>query len=526
MNGSSQLGFWDEIIGDVANNIPQFNDFMLKTFRKREVGKSKQFMDIVYKEAVAVKPYDNCIKYLGYRVLSPEERIAFNIDNPLINGQYDVQRTELELVEFKFEFEGQEYLVHLYLPYMLNDCITISNTQYHIQLSIIERSIYRVRDGVTIKVLRSPLHFWRNETLSFKSVNGDAVYHEAVLTVRAFHKKGAKPKKRDLKSTLLLYLLCRYGFHGVMKLFELDGKDLYFSEEPVMNSQEYECFYCKSKCYLVVSREKFKNIKVRRIVASFLYMLSFFTRGEESFNIEMLLDPQCRYWKVILGKCCYGMSVKAAMAINHAEPHLASVSTLLDHMTKQALGRMGIQCNDVYDMFYQVFIKLDDWLVNHQNNDLYDKKIGVLETLLSDIVKSTFRRFYDQSRQQKIITAKSVRKLLKLHNKSINKIYANSIVRSNPSVYNDNWLLSIGGKKVRERANQYKNQRGTNLLKSKEHLLHPSMVVVESITAIPSSSPGVGGTINPFCEIDHEDGSILHVPWAAEVEELAPYIPQ
>jgi hypothetical protein len=43
--------------------------------------------------------------------------------------------------------------------------------------------------------------------------------------------------------------------------------------------------------------------------------------------------------------------------------------------------------------------------------------------------------------------------------------------------------------------------------------------------AIPSSSPGVAGTINPFCEID-EDGNILTVPWAEPVEELASAIPQ
>lgn len=520
------LGFWDDIIGDVADNIYPFNDFMLKEFRKREVGKSKQFMDIVYREAVAVKPYDNCIKYLGYRVLSPEERISFKIDNPLIKGQYDIQNTELELVEFSFEFQNELFLVHLYLPYMFNNAITISDTQYHIQLAIIERTIYRVRDGVIIKVLRSPLHFWRSETLSFKSINGDNVYHEAVLTVKAFHKKGTKTHKKDIKSTLLLYLLCRFGLLGVLEKFGLEKEDLYFDKEPKKFSKEYECFQCKPNVYLCVRRDKFTNINVRRIVASLLYMLNFFTHTAETYDIPSLYDRHCNFWKVVLGKCCYGMNVKAAMAINHAEPHLASVSTLLDHMTRGALNRMNIPCNDIYDMFYQVFINLDLWLVNHQSNNLFDKKIGVLESLLSDIVKNTFRRFYEQSRQQKIITSKSIRRLLKMHNKSISRIYTNNIVRSNPSVYNDNWLLSIGGKKVRERANQFKSTRGANLLRSKEHLLHPSMVVIESIATIPSSNPGVGGSINPFCVIDFEDGSMIRPEWAEEVEALTPYIPQ
>lgn len=520
------LGPWDDIIGTVAHEIPQFNDFMLKEFRKREVGKSKQFMDIVYKEACAVKPYDNCIKYLGYRVLSPEERIEFKVNNPLIKGQYDIQDTELELVEFLFEFDHQKYSVHLYLPYMHNDCITISNTQYHIQLAIIEKTIYRVRDGVIIKVLRAPLHFWRNETISFKSVYTGEVYHENIPTVKAFHRKGTKTKKRDMKSTILLYLLCRFGLYGTLERFGLTKDDICFTSDLHPDKTNYECFMCKPNVFLSVKRTQFKNFITKRIVASLLYMLRFFQKTADGYTIDMLNDVECRWWKVILGKYCYGMSVKPAMAINHAEPHLASVSTLLDAITKRALNRINIPCENIYDMFQQVFINLDDWLVNHQSNDLYDKKIGVLESLLSDIVKSTFTRFYDQSRQQKIITAKSIRRLLKMHNKSISRIYINSMVRCNPSIYNDNWLLSIGGKKVRERANQFKNKKGSNLLHSKEHRLDPSMVVVESITTIPSSSPGVGGSINPFCVISHEDGSILRAPWSKDVDGLSTYIPQ
>jgi hypothetical protein len=312
-----------------------------------------------------------------------------------------------------------------------------------------------------------------------------------------------------------------------MKMFGIGDTELYFSEEPVMNAASKECFYCKQKCYLIVDRQKFLNdVHVRRVVASLLYMLKFFSTGSDSYNIDMLLDPSNDYWRVILGKYCYGMHTNYAVAISNANLHLASVSTYLDIMTKRSLDRLGIPCENIYEMFYQVFINLDSWLVNHQPNNLYDKKIGVLESLLSEVVKSTFHNFYDQSRRQKVLTEKSVEKLLKMSQKTVSRIYTCSMVRSNPSIYNDNWLLSIGGKKVRERANQNKSTRGTNLLKSAEHKLHPSMCVVESIMTIPSSSPGVAGTINPFCEIDREDGAILPVPWAKYVEELSPFIPQ
>lgn len=519
------LGPFDEIIGSVGDDLPKFNDFLLLEFRKREVNKSRQFIDKVFREAVATKPYDNVIRYKGYRVLAPEERIAFTIDNPLTRGRYNIQRSEWELLQYIFEFESKEYYVYLYLPYMVDNAIIINDTHHYIQLAIIERVIHRVREGVTIKVLRSPLHFWRNEMITFKSIDGE-IHHESVIATKAFHKSGHRIRKKDMKSTVLLYLLCQYGYDNTITRFGYTEDDIRLSETPVQNEARWKCFACKPKCFIIVDREKFnEDIILRRVVASLLYMLKFFVTGADSFNIADLRDPAANYWFVILGKYCYGMNKAPSIAISNAKLHLSSVSTYLDIMTKTSLSRMGIECNDIFDMFFQVFCNLDNWLVNHQPNNLYEKKIGVLESLLSEVVKITFKKFYEQSRKQKVITEKSVEAMLRMPQKTAAKIHTCSMVRSNPPIYNSNWGLSIGFKKVRERANQNKSSRGTNLLKSAEHKLHPSMCVVESIMAIPSSSPGVAGTINPFCEID-EDGNILTVPWAQDVEELASAIPQ
>lgn len=522
------MGIWDRIVGDVAKNVFQFNDFMLLEYRKREVNKSKEFMNIVYKEAVEVKPYAHMIKQLGYRVLNPAERILFKINNTLIRGQYNIQQTELELVEFLFQFEDEVYPVYLYLPYLHNNAIIIGDTHYHIQLAIIERIIYRITNGCIIKVMRSPLHAWRNESISITSLNGQ-IYHEAVLTIKAHSKKSSRPRKKDIKTTILLYLLVIYGLHGVKKLFGLEEQELFFSNtNELQHSLEYEVFKCKEHVYLNVNRSKMTNTNIRRIVASILYMLQFFvtTKAEDGFSVNDLVDPEARYWKVILGKSIYGMSVKNSLAINHADIHLDSLSTYLDPLTKKSLSKLNIECTDIYEMFYQIFINLDDWLVNHQPNNLFDKKLGVLESLLSDIIKNTFIRFYDFGKQQKVISPKVVKRLLKMHCNKINGIYSNNIIRSNPSQYGDNWLLTIGMKKVRERANQDRGgSQGANLLGSKEHQLHASMALVESITTIPSSSPGVGGSINPFCLIDEEDGTILRPPYAAEVEKISAYLP-
>jgi hypothetical protein len=214
------------------------------------------------------------------------------------------------------------------------------------------------------------------------------------------------------------------------------------------------------------------------------------------------------------------MNTKPALAIEHCNSHLRSLSTYLDPLTMVRLNKMGIQCTDIYELFYQVFLNIDKWLVYHNPSDLFEKKLSVIELLMTNLVETTFYKFYELSNGKKALLSKNVKSLLKMKSKAINDIYLrNGLVRSNPAIYNSNWLLTIGCKKVRQPANQNNNAKNTNILTSKEHLFHSSMVGVESILTIPTSSPGVGGSINPYIEID-DDGCFIKPDYMSDIEPI------
>ena len=161
---------WNEAIGSVKEQLPRFNDYLLEDYRREQVDRFDEFIHTVFQEAIQL--FNGDLKYHGYRVLSPEKRIAYNIENGLIKGRVNIQKSELKLLEFMFEYEDQMVPVYLYLPYLHNNALIINDTKFYIRLAIIDRMIFRVTNGVIVKVMRSPLQFWRTEQFTYTDTEG------------------------------------------------------------------------------------------------------------------------------------------------------------------------------------------------------------------------------------------------------------------------------------------------------------------------------------------------------------------
>lgn len=512
---------WQDVLGAVDKELPPFNDYMLKQCRKDQVSQCAEYAHTAFHEAI--KLFNGLIKYHGYKVLSPDKQIEYMLENPLIRGRFNVQISELQLLEFTFEYEGQLLHAHLFLPYLHNGSVIVNDTAYYIQLAIIERIIYRTLDCVVIKVMRSPLHFWRTEQFAYTSVEGKSFY-DAIITIKAHYRTTTRSKK-DLKTAMLLYLLSVRNFDGTLASFGLTMNDIWFtSAGEAIN--DVVTFKCKEDVYLRVRADIMQNVTYRRVVASLVYVLTYFkfySLEDLTFVPKQFADGNV--YQMMLGRTIFGARYKLTLACSQAQTHLSSLNTYLDPITKLELKKQNINCDDIYDLFVQVFINLDSWLINHAPNNLYEKKIGVLELLMSDIIRSLFTKFYDVMKKQKTLNQKVVRSLFRMSSKRITAIHKSPLVR-NASSYGDNELLSLMGKKVRQPANQDNaGKRNINLITAREHRFDPSFPVIESPLSIPSSSPGISGSINPYAPITVKDLYFYKPNYAADIDELAPYLP-
>jgi hypothetical protein len=365
---------------------------------------------------------------------------------------------------------------------------------------------------------------------------------DPLILVKA-HSKSNNRSKSGPKTSVILYLLTQYGLADLLNKIGFTSNSIFFSvtdlytdlkrHQDTPDIQYYQDKYDLSKYltikikdnfYLNAIEQNLENKFFRRVIVSILNAF----KATKAVDINALLAEERIYWKFLLGKCIYGSSVpKPSLLLNHVGNHLKSLSTYLDPITILQLDKLGIYCKDIFELFLNVFLHLDDWLVNKTVTNLYEKKIGVLDLLLAEIVKRIFNHFYSVEQQHQALTEKNIIKLLKLNSRIINNIYKCDVLHSSPSQYNDNALITILGKKSRQPANQNSKKKQTqdNILNSPDHRFDATFGGIESLYTIPSSSPGIGGSINPFVEIDNE-GCFIKSDWIKPLEELIKYLPR
>lgn len=519
----------NDAIGAVTNVMPDFNDYLIKDYRSEQIGRFREFIAAVFQEAV--KLYKGELKYIGSRIVSPEERLLHSKEHPYVRNKINIQRTEAVLVEYQFEYGEDTINVPIFVPYLSDNSLVINDTKFYIHLAIIERMIYHTEGGIIIKVMRSPLRFWRNRQLRYESTDGDQ-YYDTVVTMQAHYKQSTSKKSGAARSVsqlpIILYLLARYDFNHVMNCFNIPiGAIEFVSEIPLgrdSKTDRYKYIRCghdnlfiRVDKDIVFTEERFNTY--RRVLASLVYIMKM-TRKADTYDATTPAFYQC-----ILGRSLYPNSAsKPMLAADHANSHLESLSTYLDQYNKRELALMHINCNDIFDLLITVFIMIDEWTTLYQVNDLFAKRIGGTELILIEVVKSIFIKFYEAQKKNKITKLSTIQTMLRI---PPNCILSNCIkvpsVRSHNDMYNDNDLLCNLIKKIRQSSK--KGTQNVNVITDKEHHFHPSFMAVESALALSQSSPGISGDINPYARIDSNGYFVPNeMSWYEAIRDLERYL--
>src|SRR5574344_1549124 len=173
--------------------------------------------------------------------------------------------------------DGKLVLVTAITPTVVNG--TIHNTQF-----VLCHKLVRIGDGVLIKVMRSPLHFFRSLRTTVVATNGEE-HHVAIITTKAHFRTNSTAEHRGSKTLppLLLYILAQYGFEETMRKFgfeeQISISQFQDTEDPV-----YSYYEIKPDIFVKVNTEAMNDIYFERVVGSLIYILNLsvgFIRSEE-----------------------------------------------------------------------------------------------------------------------------------------------------------------------------------------------------------------------------------------------------
>lgn len=508
-----------DILTTSSNLLPDFNDKLLLEFRNNKIGKIKQYLNDLFGESV--KLLNGRLKYVGYAELSPDERLEYIKSNVILNNKVEIQKSSFELVRYIFEFEGCQHFLYVHVPYLEHGSVWLGDTQYFPMFPIVERGgLHRTQKSIIIKVMRAPLTFKRVKTYTFGTDKGKLYKDIVVVTVKIHQRKTGRGSKRSDLTPLILYHLVKAPFYNVMKMYGLNEGDITLTNK-YTPCDEYEYIKIKEDIFIKLKTGILDNPYNQRLIASYLVCLENYPR----FELRELTAAHAAYYKTVLGKYTYPNLQNATQLHTNAQKHLETTDSLLDPPAQHQLSQIGIHATNIYELLLHVFFNIDMWIVDYNPIDLYDKKIGALDQIMAPLVSTINSKLFKLiNNKDKELEQETIKRFVTTASRHEGWLLGNPAFRANPTIYNDNWLITIGSKRFRSLENTEttgsmgKGKKKKNipmaLLKA-----HPSHMVVESILALPASSPVITGEINPYCQID-EDGNIIKPVWANEIAHV------
>lgn len=283
-------------------------------------------------------------------------------------------------------------------------------------------------------------------------------------------------------------------------------------------SDDFSYIEIREDIYLKVHNSCFDDLFKRRVIASYLMCLTEYTR----FGLRDLVATHPVYYKTVLGKYTYPSTTNAQLLYDNAEKHLETTATLLDPPAQYQLATIGIKVNGIYELLREVFYNIDRWIVSYEPTNLFAKKIGSLSQLMAPLVSSINTKLFGViNAKNEGLTSDTVKRFVTTASQGENWMMANSVFRANPTICNDNSLLTVLTKRFRSLENtETKSTTGGRNMPVTLLKAHPSQLVVESILALPPSAPVVSGEINPMVQVDMDTGFFIIPEWYKEISHV------
>ncbi len=517
-------------VNAIANTLPGFNNDLLIDLRKREIEGLSYFIYQCYQDYLKVVGLD--ISMDEPYVASPTERLQYELQHTGYGGsktQIKIKLDECSLMVYTFYYDDKIFKKYLYLPYLYEDNFAMiggMRTDYMLNMS---EKLFSIRkgNGLTQKVIRIPLRFNSDEVILFKSAVSDREYVSTMVQA-LIHNKSAKKGKKALKPTIILYLLAKFGLPGLLAKLGY-APDTITYENKVSDTEVYE--YVKiqntsmkhNPALVRIPLDQTKDSSLMDIVAVIQYSLGSF----RNIKYENLMMDDITEYMIYLGKVIRGRDTPKDIAHRDMVLHLRSTDNYLDNYYKNILADSGIMLDDIYDLLIYMWVNIGRILIKYKNNNMFNKKFDIIHSVIIDgYIKRLYGILYDKDvRDNRNYMHKYVADVLGVNTSAniiIKKGRSAQNVRENPSIYGDNWLLSIGCKAIKRLGSTNKYN---NAMSAAVNQYHPSMLIVESAVGFSNSNPSLNFNVNCFAEIN-SSGCVVKTKFAKKVDdEMKRFLP-
>ncbi len=519
----------------IKDNTPVIDPRIGDGLSYSESNKIPAFIDRVLRINSASFPKG--LVYIGLRKATPLE--GYRYQTRALNNirRYDINRNDIRMYVFHFEFNGTPMQKYIYLPFISRHGFMHMNGVKYVVSPVVADGIMTIKpNSIFVKLIKTKL--WFERFVSQIVVDGVREYVPIYFS-KIHHKESdsnSGGRMIKMKPTLVHYLCCKYGMTKTLELFGLSNVLMVGVDEFKQNPDKYPKedwvvvestgkkparsyaygLYTPMQYLFLVPRQQYETISTApSVLGTLIYVLEHFP-SPKRMNPDTVNNIDS--WRLMLGESIRSSDEHYAVIKNAMDKHMISLDEYVDEMVHDDFKRIGFgQIDSVYKLF--VFIVQNfNVMVSEVNkiatsNSFYGKQLQVLQFLLFNIVKAINRCYFElnglrieQERDpNKVIKDDDIRKILgNIRPEEIMRIkeHAEIIPVEDPT---DLPLLKLGRIVVpQEKSDKLRTSKTSFDVSSPENKLNASLIEVGAALDMAKADPAGRNRINLFVKLSDD----------------------
>lgn len=529
------------VLHEVTSRLtPPLNPIIMRGIATHELKGAEAYVD-----KVARSRFHGAIpgmEYHRYERCTPEEEFAEVTRERSNRRQYDIARSDLYMIRLKTSFPEngvQKELSdkYLYIPFCTDGgVIHLGGSRYHIKPVLTDKVISPGNRSLFVRMLGTKKNFHR----SGYSIRVDEQTKPTFITHSLIYdakKKASLPATTKAESTMVHYLLQRYGFSEMCRKYlghvpvvgteETITKENYPESDWVIVSTYYthikpatvvENLYQASNLRVAIRRDKWDYATIS-FMSEFFYVVDHFPQSVTPENVD---DKD--NWLILLGYILIGGHYTIGRIFNQMQEHLTSLNDFVDEGAMAKLSEKGYVIEDFYDFVAMLTVRFPDLLAeNDRIGNIYEKYYDVTYHTLRLITYALTHMRYELQRTAKrcnpVYTNVNQTWVRKLTPGAIFSLSSEGHVVEVVSYCGDNWYPRLTSK-VSEQEKAASGGKGRSGRGSKEgNFLDASMIEGGSLLFLPKTNPTPVANMNPYLNINFATGNIIRNPNLIDVIE-------
>lgn len=519
----------------IKDNTPVIDPRIGDGLSYSESNKIPAFIDRVLRINSASFPKG--LVYIGLRKATPLE--GYKYQTRALNNirRYDINRNDIRMYVFHFEFNGTPMQKYIYLPFISRHGFMHMNGVKYVVSPVVADGIMTIKpNSIFVKLIKTKL--WFERFVSQIVVDGVREYVPIYFS-KIHHKESdsnSGGRMIKMKPTLVHYLCCKYGMTKTLELFGLNNVLMVNIDEFKQNPDKYPKedwvvvestgkkparsyaygLYIPMQYLFLVPRQQYENISTApSVLGTLIYVLEHFP-SPKRMNPDTINNIDS--WRLMLGESIRSSDEHYAVIKNAMDKHMISLDEYVDEMVHDDFKRIGYgQIDSVYKLFIFIVQNFNS-MVSEVNkiatsNSFYGKQLQVLQFLLFNIVKAINRCYFElnglrieQERDpNKVIKDDDIRKILgNIRPEEIMRIKEHAeIIPVEDST--DLPLLKLGRIVVpQEKSDKLRTSKTSFDVSSPENKLNASLIEVGAALDMAKADPAGRNRINLFVKLSDD----------------------